>query len=186
MNNAMMAEFLSKNAAKGVESKAEREAENKALAKLGPPEQRDAILVKLDQANRALAEATTMQQTKTVLDVAHAAKVYAERQQLGDAAKAKAHEIIVYAEQRLGEMLLDRPKAKPGVRSKIEPNPTTPRLKDLGIDKHLSARAQKIAKLPQGEVDRLALTLPKRKPRIMSNAEPNSRVHGVCPTCRCK
>ena len=65
-------------------------------------------------------------------------------------------EIRIRAERRLGEVLAESPKAKGGVPyqkkptgSLVEPVETLPTLADMGIDKKLSSRSQRLAKIPQ-------------------------------------
>ena len=53
----------------------------------------DLMVVQLDRARTALAEAKTIGETKKVLDMAHAAEIYAHRQKLGEEAIGYAHSI---------------------------------------------------------------------------------------------
>lgn len=127
-------------------------------------ESTDLVVSKLDSARRALVEAKTIQETKTVLDVAASAEVYARRQQLGEEAIGYAHEIKTYALAKLGEMLRAVPKATGGEyggKSRIdgtraEPSNPKPTLADLGIDKKVSSLAQQIAALPMEKVEAIA------------------------------
>lgn len=111
----------------------------------------DGVIVKLDLARAALAEAKTIQETKKIVDVAGAAEIYARRQQLGDEAIGYAHSIKIEALRLLGEMLKNTPDAKPGPKPQLgsasEPN-SVPTLFDLGIDKKVSMVAQRLADLP--------------------------------------
>lgn len=89
----------------------------------------------------------------------HAAEVYAKRQQLGEEAINHAHSIKVYALQKLGEMLkaTERNQGAKGIgKSAVPKENHTPTLLELGIDKKISALAQKVAALPQAKVDELA------------------------------
>jgi hypothetical protein len=114
----------------------------------------DAVIVSMQRASTALAEARTIQQTKKILDVAAAAEIYARRQKLGEEAEDLAAAIKVEALRKLGEMLQATPKAKGellrGSRQepRAEPAPT---LADLGLTKKESAVAQKLAALPEDE-----------------------------------
>lgn len=179
-NSEMMASFTARSGGKGIESKAELESRSKAVAKRFAPkpatDSRDVMLVRLGAALTLVAEARTIQESKAALDIVVAAKVYAERQKLGAEIAAEAHGIQVYAERRLGEMLIESPKAK-GSQGRLQgrdssgghivspPEAEAPTIADLGISKRLSVRAQKLAKLPVAEVERMAKTPPKRKPR---------------------
>lgn len=120
--------------------------------------QHDPVIVRLMQASTALAEAKSIQQTKSILDVAAAAEIYAKRQQLGEDAIGIAHAIKIEALRKLGEMLKDAPKSD-GARglggggtrgSKKEPRVNAPpTLSELGLDKKTSSVAQKLAELSE-------------------------------------
>lgn len=205
-SNAMMESFLARYGGKGVESKEERAARVRA-ERMVPDvvrshtvpikDERDAVLVRLDRAIAMLAEAETIQQTKAVLDVAYAAKVYAERQKEGEKLTAQARSIIVYAEAKLGEMLKNTPR-NAGTRKTKKLNDITggtlgdrqeprghgddmeiaPTLKDMGISKRLSVRAKKLAGLSPEDLQALAATKPERKARGSGD-----RHKRQCPAC---
>jgi len=82
--------------------------------------------------------------------MAHAAQIYARRQQLGEEAMAYALAIKIEALRKLGEMLALTPKAKPGTKpqfsSTLEPN--SPTLAELGIDRKVAMVAQQLAAMP--------------------------------------
>ena len=117
----------------------------------------DLIVANLDQARTALIEAKTTGQTKAVVGSAAAAELYARRQHLGEEAEQYARELKFDAERKLGDLLKDAPKNK-GARLSgkgiggpiVEPPSDTPTLKELGLDKKQSARAQKLASLKEG------------------------------------
>jgi N6-adenosine-specific RNA methylase IME4 len=124
----------------------------------------DSVVAKLDLARTALAEAKTIQETKTVLDMAVAAEVYAKRQKLGEEAERYAIAIKIEALAQLGNMLRDMPKNKGaaggGIKESsrgifLEPRDTTPTLADLGLDKKTSKLAQDIAKLPEEQIEKV-------------------------------
>jgi len=108
------------------------------------------MVVQLDRARTALAEAKTIGETKKIMDMAHAAQIYARRQQLGEEAMAYALAIKIEALRKLGEMLAVTPKAKPGTKpqfsSTLEPN--SPTLAELGIDRKVAMVAQQLAAMP--------------------------------------
>lgn len=122
----------------------------------------DRVVQRLTEAERALARAVTLNQVKLVLDVAAAQKVFAKRQGLSQQIQRHAHAIEIRALARLGALLKDLPTAprrsvkgrtkKLGGTRAAPPNPT-PTLKDLGISKKQSARAQKLADLPAKVID---------------------------------
>jgi N6-adenosine-specific RNA methylase IME4 len=107
-------------------------------------------LVKYDAACRAIAEARRVDEVKDIRDRAEALRLYG-RQAKNKELEVDAAEIRLRAERRLGEMLAktDRhPAGRPKIGPAGEPISMPPRLADLGIDKKLSARAQKIAAVP--------------------------------------
>lgn len=116
----------------------------------------DGVIVKLDFARAALAEAKTIQETKRVIDVASAAEIYARRQQLGEEAINYAHAIRIEALRLLGEMLKATPKntgvvlagRDVGGSARELPKDQTPTLADLGVDRKVSMVAQRLASLP--------------------------------------
>jgi len=119
-----------------------------------------AKMVRYNTAKRALAEALAVDEVKDILDKTVAVQAYAhqakDRQLELDAA-----EIRFRAERRLGELLAVTEKAKgtagtgrPSLGgSKRELPKSAPTLAQLGIDKKLSARAQKMAAVPEPEFE---------------------------------
>jgi hypothetical protein len=103
-----------------------------------------------DTACRALADAKDLSEVKDIADKAVAIKEYARRAKDRDM-EVNAAELRIRAERRLGEMLIEIKQAT-GLSSgqlrrgsKSEPRDEKPRLDDIGIDKKLSSRAQKLA-----------------------------------------
>ena len=119
----------------------------------------DLMVVQLDRARTALAEAKTIGETKKVMDMAHAAQIYARRQQLGEEAMAYALAIKIEALRKLGEMLaVGEDRAKVGQPKKsIVPdgNYTFPTLKELGIGNKLSMVAQQLAAMPDAQFEQV-------------------------------
>jgi hypothetical protein len=118
----------------------------------------DLVVEKLDIANIALREAKTVQETKKIVDVAHAAEVYAKRQKLGEEAVNYAYSIKIEALKKLGEILRDTPRNE-GAKG-IGPIAVTdgnrnqnPTLADLGLSKKESSIAQKLASLPADQFE---------------------------------
>ena len=107
-------------------------------------------LVPYDQARKALAECKRVDEVKKIKDQADAMRLYAtrakDRQLLIDAV-----EISAMAERRLGELIAEEQKrgeldcGKGGDRRSRSKNTTVKTLSDLGIDKHLSSDAQRLA-----------------------------------------
>lgn len=126
-------------------------------------------LIKYNEACRALAEAKGVDEAKDIRDKAEAMRVYA-RQAKNRSLEIDAAEIRMRAERRLGEMLVAQKEtfglnpgaagaAGPGRGNKnAVPNenrvlPLT--LADVGIDRKLSSRAQKMAAVPPEKFEAL-------------------------------
>ncbi len=119
-------------------------------------------LIKYDAACNALAEACAVDEVLEIRSQAEAMKAYARQAKNADLMR-HAKEITLRAERKLGEMILAQKQEfglatgskgqliGPGVigGSKSEPPIKTPTLADLGIDKKLSARAQRLARQSQ-------------------------------------
>lgn len=118
----------------------------------------DAVVVSMMRASSALAQAQTIQQTKKIVDVAHAAEIYAKRQKLGEEAMGMAASIKVEALRKLGEMLKATPRAKGEI---LRGSISVPRgndadtLAELGLTKKESAVAQKLAALPEEDFNQV-------------------------------
>lgn len=120
----------------------------------------DIVLVKLDSARMMLAEAKTIQETKSILDIASAAEIYAKRQKMGEDAIRYATSIKVEALAQLGRMLKETPRAKGGQPYQEHSTgaylvPVEPTLADMGLDKKTSKLAQDIASLPDEQVEKI-------------------------------
>lgn len=119
-------------------------------------------LVHYDTARKALQAAVTTDEVKHISDKAEAMRVYAQ-QAKDKQLEIDAAEIRFRAERRLGELLKAQKETvglNPGTRSQKltrvsggavaePPENKLPTLADAGIDKKLSARAQKIADIPE-------------------------------------
>jgi hypothetical protein len=115
-----------------------------------------------ENARHALAEAKRIDEVKLIRDKAMALQEYGRRAKdkrlIGD-----AKELQMHAEERAGELLAERKAAgleAKGTRgagrpalggSDRKPPKAQPTLSDLGIDKKLSVRAQKYAKLAKAD-----------------------------------
>ena len=119
----------------------------------------DLMVVQLDRARTALAEAKTIGETKKIVDMAHAAQIYASRQALGEEAIAYALAIKVEAMRKLGEILAKSPKHTGGnatrARYQIGTELNPPTLADLGIDKKISSMAQQLAAMPADQFEQV-------------------------------
>jgi hypothetical protein len=143
-------------------------------------------LAKLSHAERALAEAKTLDDLVAIRDTATAAKAYAEAAKLGTAAINHATEVKLRAERRAGEML--REMAKRGERAGLgrpsNKGRTAPFLSDLGISVHESKAWQRVADVPEPEFeDRLAEVKENgqrlSRAAVLSYVEVNNRSEGI-------
>lgn len=112
-----------------------------------------------DSARHALAIAKSLDEVVEIADKATAIREYARRakdRQL----QIDATEIVIRSERRLGEMLTEikattglspggRPPHDKFTGPDLRPVSSAPTLEEIGIDKNLSARAQKLAAVPE-------------------------------------
>lgn len=129
-----------------------------------PALRNDTVIVRLEAARTALSEAKTIQQSKTIADVAAAAEIYARRQKLGEEAIDFAHSVKIEALRLLGQIMAKTPKNSgskgqlngkdsSGGTRKVPPEIQAPTLAELGVDKKTSSMAQKLAALPEKEFE---------------------------------
>lgn len=116
-----------------------------------------------DQARTALAHAKTMDEVNDLADKGAAIREYARRAR-DRTLMADAEAVVIRAERRLGEMVIGikqttglnrggRQKADQSTGPDLEPVKQAPTLADLGIDKKLSARAQKLASISERAIE---------------------------------
>lgn len=117
-------------------------------------------LIRYDAACRALAECKAIDEVKSWHDKAAAMQAYgrmAQDKQL----ETDAAEIRIRAERRLGEIITDQKEngglntgGRPSKETCLESRQVTPpTLKDAGISRDLSSRAQKLAAVPEAEFE---------------------------------
>lgn len=122
----------------------------------------DTALVQLDRARVALSECKTAMEAKQIADVAEAARVYLERTNASAETVNRATEIRLLAERHMGEFLKGMPRNRgsmvtfkgrdsSGSHIASQPENSTPTLKEMGIERHESSRAQKLADIPAPE-----------------------------------
>jgi hypothetical protein len=113
-------------------------------------------LVRYEAACRALYEAKSVDEVKTIRDKAAALKAYA-RQAKNRQLEIDAAEIRMRAERRVGE-LMEMQRVSVGLseggrpsKTGLNENPVSkaPTLADAGIDKNLADRARKMAAVPE-------------------------------------
>jgi len=118
-------------------------------------------LVRYDAACHAISEAKRLDEVIDIRDKAEAMRAYAW-QAKNKELEVDAAEIRIRAERRLGQILasLEKNKGAAGGGKKtaprgslVEPRDNSPTLSDLGIDKKLSARSQKLAALSDKEAE---------------------------------
>ena len=120
----------------------------------------DSVIVSMTRASLALAEAVTVGQTKTLIDIAYAAEIYSKRHHLSDEAIGRALSVKVDATRKLGEILKATPKAKARFdegSKKVPSRNDAPTLEELGLSKKESAVAQKLADLPEEQFEQVRL-----------------------------
>lgn len=122
---------------------------------------KDIVIQKVGAAANLLAQAKDATSAKRVADMAHAAEVYARRQQLSEDAISYAHEVKIDAQALLGEFLIKEKEAgrmakgsrgtmrgrdASGTYTRSAPEKQT-KLSDRGISFRDSVQSQKLAKL---------------------------------------
>lgn len=117
-----------------------------------PPTTEPRELVLLGEAQRIIAEATSLDQIKDIRDKAEATRKYIESAQLGLVMQNRAAEVKLRAERRAGELLATM-KLAGGDRRSEKSSGTT--LEELGISKHQSSRWQREAAVPEEVFERL-------------------------------
>jgi hypothetical protein len=131
------------------------------VARTLPPE-----LAQLTQARAALETCRDLAKVREIRDRARALEAYARAKKLGIEAQEFAQEVINRAERRMGQLLAETPKEKPGPKPELgtgpEPN-SSPRQQ---AGKKLSARSQIFARIPEHLFERHAAKPAARLARI--------------------
>lgn len=131
----------------------------------------ESSLAILSNATRMLAEVKTIDDAKNLKDVAAAAKLYAQKHNLGKEAVAHAREIEIKSEIKLGELLREMEKNKGAqgigpIAVTRENRNAPPTLSDMGITKRESAEAQLLAVLPEERQEKVAAGLISKKAAV--------------------
>src|SRR5262245_55352213 len=118
--------------------------------------ERDVIVHDLSRAVEILHKCQKIEDAKKLIDVGVAARVWSERQKLGQEARDSAFEFVLRAERRLGELLAETERNRGGkpietprhviANVVVDPRPT---LSQMGVSRDLSSRAQKIAAITE-------------------------------------
>ena len=121
-------------------------------------------LVLYDAACRAIAEATKIDEVKSIRDKAVALKHYA-RQSQNFAMEANAVELRVRATHRIGKLMAEQ-KQTTGLNEGGRPrktgsksDPVLPTLADAGIGKHLAQEARDLANLEDDEFEAVVVDI---------------------------
>jgi hypothetical protein len=113
----------------------------------------------ITQADRLLARAVTIQSARELKGKYLVAAEYAKQMKLGTAVEDKMRTYAMRAERKMGEMLAVKPpKPGPGRGHKtsnigVPVLSDIPSLAELGVSKQESAKAQKLAELPDTEFE---------------------------------
>src|ERR1700747_3444638 len=111
------------------------------------------ILITVDDALRALAEARSPEQLIGLANTAETLRRYAQRARLGMIAQNRCAEIRLRSERKLGEYLAGTPRNSGGRPKPVPLGNGFPTLEDLGITRKLSYRAQRLAAIPAKDFD---------------------------------
>ena len=117
----------------------------------------NASIIKLSQAERMLAEITTVQDAAELIDYAEAGRVYAKQIGLGLSAQNHAAAIKLRAQRAAGELLSNMEKAKGGQPYQDGSTPYQVKgvetYSDMGISYKDAHVWQTIAKVPEEKLD---------------------------------
>src|SRR5688500_66945 len=122
-------------------------------------------LTVLDQASKLLAEATSLDEIKTIRDKAEAARTYARAAKLGLELQNRAAEIKLRAERKAG-CYLGTLKLRGGDRRSKQYAALT--LNDLGISRDQSRRWQHLASVPEEEFDSYLKAMNQQRREVTS------------------
>jgi hypothetical protein len=143
-------------------------------------------LAKYDEACRAIEAAKSVDEAKAIADKAVAIKAYARQAKNRDL-EIDAAEIRLRAQRRLGEILVEK-KLHGEIRAGHPvSNSTGLKLSELGIDRKLSSRAQRLAATPRSSFDRLLREWRSRmhrgNDRIVDPVAENGAARGRARNC---
>lgn len=109
----------------------------------------DNILAVLDRVKHELSSVHTIEQAKNHLTQAELLRSFALQMDTSLEIKNLAAEHKDWAYRKMGELLRQTPDAKPGPKkNSVDDIDRTPSLKDIGISKDVSSKAQKLAAVP--------------------------------------
>jgi hypothetical protein len=143
-----------------------------AMAKEVVSKTQDMITVNLNRAIELLGRCTRVEDAKKHMDMGVAAKVWVKRRQLGVEAQNTATELVLRAERHIGELLKQQPERHRGGRPGKKPvtrEGQVSTLKQAGISRNLSSRAQKLASVPPEKFDAVIRAAKKQGQEISGN-----------------
>jgi hypothetical protein len=155
-----------------------------------PTQKEQSSLAIFTKAAIMLATADTLQKVKELKDMALTARDWAKRRDAGKEAIQHCQSYALEAERKMGEMLKETELAKGG-NPALTGTPMAPvgqTLAKIGISKHQSAKAQKLAALPKETFEAVR---DGKKPRAQAMREvegekPKAKRQGKlvhCPHC---
>lgn len=110
-------------------------------------------LAKLSKATQMLAEAKTLDEIRQVMDLAEAARTYAQAAKLGTEAANHAAEIKLRAQRKAGEMLQQLERSKGGDSRSFQPGTSASEYRQVLTDEEIAPttahRWQQVASLPE-------------------------------------
>ena len=106
-------------------------------------------LTYFDRAHRALEQASTIDEAKSIRDKSEAARIYARQIGMSLEMQNLCCELKLRAERRMGEILGASPRQRPGQYQRSHDVTVAPALAEMGISKMQSSRWQAIARLPK-------------------------------------
>lgn len=115
-------------------------------------------LAKLSAATTALAQASTLEEVKQIMDIAEAARTYARAAKLGLEAANHAAEIKLRAERKAGELLAQLERSKGGDSRSFQPGTSVSEYNTVLTENDIAPvtahRWQAVAKLPEPVFER--------------------------------
>jgi N6-adenosine-specific RNA methylase IME4 len=148
---------------------AKRASRNQSPDIANVDDSRDLVLQNINSAKDFLEKAKSLLEVKNVMELAHAAGIYAKRLNASTETINYAAEIRLRAERKLGEILKATPKAtgtkgqgRPKIGGSIKEPPIAqaPKLSDIGISKKVSSRAQQMASLSAAKFEEVISVKP--------------------------
>lgn len=126
-------------------------------------------LIAISHASRMLAEAKSLDDVKSIRDMARAAEAWARSRHLGIEIENHGAEIRLRAERKGGEMLVSSAETGERVMGRPEKVSDAPTLSDLGITREQSSDWQAVAAIPEPEFEAAIADAKVNGERITTN-----------------